>query len=63
MNILLPFFTLLNMYSIDLAINPSLPFESPPKIVWVLPDPVCPYANIDPLYPSRTPKTTGLATF
>ena len=32
----------------------------PPSTVYVFPVPVCPYAMMDPLYPSSTDSTTGL---
>lgn len=37
-------------------------FSGPPVIVNVLPDPVCPYASIVPLYPSIPPRMTSRAT-
>ena len=37
--------------------------SAPPVIVKVFPDPVCPYAKIVPLYPSKQPSMTSFAIF
>ena len=45
----------------DSGIKPTAPASLPPSMVWLLPDPVCPYANTVPLKPASTPSTMGAA--